>query len=165
MARTCERNKWGYCEYNGGMSHANRAKSLREFGNDGRKRVLIASLKCGGVGLNLTMASRVIGIDLWWNESVEQQSFCRVFRLGQTKETYIKRIAVSNTVDQRLIAMQAKKKVQISAALGDDNPKERLTTMELVSLFGRIETGEDGIIVLTSDQREDEAGDPSRDQI
>lgn len=37
--------------------------------------------------------------------------------------------------------------------------------MELVSLFGRIETGEDGIIVLTSDQREDEADDPSRDQI
>ena len=55
------------------MSHEARDNSIREFRDHEDKRILIASLKCGGVGLNLTMASRVICIDLWWNASVEQQ--------------------------------------------------------------------------------------------
>lgn len=50
-----------------------RNKTIDTFRDDPEKLILIASLKCGGVGLNLTMASRVICVDLWWNNSVEQQ--------------------------------------------------------------------------------------------
>lgn len=50
-----------------------RDKAIRNFESDPNKTVLIATLKCGGVGLNLTMASKVILVDLWWNSSVEEQ--------------------------------------------------------------------------------------------
>jgi len=55
------------------MSQNERTKSLQNFRDDSQKTILISSLKCGGVGLNLTMASRVISMDLWWNSSVEDQ--------------------------------------------------------------------------------------------
>lgn len=47
---------------------------------DSETKILIAGLKCGGQGLNLTAANRVISVDLWWNYSVELQAFGRVFR-------------------------------------------------------------------------------------
>lgn len=68
-------------------------------------RILLASLKCGGIGLNLTMAQKVIVVDPWWNDSIEQQAFCRVFRIGQAKETSMTRFIVKNTIDTNMIAM------------------------------------------------------------
>lgn len=55
------------------MSDDARNASLNNFRDDADIKVLIASLKCGGEGLNLTMACRVIVIDLWWNQCAEQQ--------------------------------------------------------------------------------------------
>lgn len=55
------------------MSIAARDKAIEDFRMDPVMKIMVASLKCGGVGLNLTMASRVICVDLWWNDSVEQQ--------------------------------------------------------------------------------------------
>ena len=55
------------------MGHAEREKAISDFKQDPECRIMIASLKTGGVGLNLTMASKVICVDLWWNSSVEQQ--------------------------------------------------------------------------------------------
>ena len=55
------------------MNILTRNQAIEDFRSGLDKLILIASLKCGGVGLNLTMASRVICVDLWWNNSVEQQ--------------------------------------------------------------------------------------------
>ena len=55
------------------MSTEARDKAVDAFRDKPETKILIASLKCGGVGLNLTMASKVICIDLWWNNCVEQQ--------------------------------------------------------------------------------------------
>ena len=55
------------------MSLAARDEIIDVFAKDKSKLIMIASLKTGGVGLNLTMASRVVSIDLWWNSSVENQ--------------------------------------------------------------------------------------------
>lgn len=55
------------------MSTRERDKALVQFEADQQCKIMIASLKTGGVGLNLTMASKVICVDLWWNSSVEQQ--------------------------------------------------------------------------------------------
>ncbi len=89
---------WDHCCYSGQMSHENRAQALHDFSSLPSKRLLIASLKCGGMGLNITAASRVILIDPWWNSAIEQQAFCRVFRIGQVKETSMLRLVVKNTV-------------------------------------------------------------------
>jgi SNF2 family DNA or RNA helicase len=72
------------------------------------------------VGLNLTMASRVIMIDPWWNSASEQQAFCRVFRIGQVEETFMSRLCVRNTVDARLIEMQERKQREIDSVMEDD---------------------------------------------
>ncbi len=58
----------------------------KEFG-----RVLLVSLKAGGVGLNLTAASSVYMMDLWWNPAVEDQAMQRVHRIGQTQKVKIKK--------------------------------------------------------------------------
>ncbi len=91
VRQVCEQHKWGCCtvslasvvhitripakcgQYNGEMTQDARRESLKKFENHSNIKVLIASLKCGGVGLNLTMASKVICVDLWWNSAIEQQ--------------------------------------------------------------------------------------------
>lgn len=75
------------------------------------------------VGLNLTMASRVIVIDPWWNAAAEQQAFCRVFRIGQKETTFMTRFCVKNTVDQRLIEMQKRKQEEIDEVMEDDGAR------------------------------------------
>ena len=72
------------------------------------------------VCLNLTMASKVIMIAPWWNSASEQQAFCRVFRIGQREETFMSRLCVKNTVDERLIAMQERKQNEIASVMEDD---------------------------------------------
>ena len=102
------------------MSFKSREGALKRFGNDPGVNILLASLRCGGLGLNLTMASRVILIDPWWNSASEQQAFCRVFRIGQKEVTSMTRICVRNTVDARLIEMQDRKKEEIDKVMTDD---------------------------------------------
>ncbi|EGP84644.1 SNF2 family DNA-dependent ATPase domain-containing protein, partial [Zymoseptoria tritici IPO323] len=125
LAKVCETEGWGYCKYTGGMSLDAREKSIREFSrNDGEKgdeedddqddepepkRILIASLKAGGLGLNIVAASRVIMLDPWWNDAVEQQAFCRVFRIGQVKETQLTRFCVKNTIDAAMFQVKERK--------------------------------------------------------
>jgi SNF2 family DNA or RNA helicase len=69
------------------------------------------------------MASRVIMVDPWWNSASEQQAFCRVFRIGQKEETYMSRLCVENTVDQRLIEMQARKDKEIKEVMEDNGKR------------------------------------------
>lgn len=105
------------------MSLGARDKAIKQFANDPRARILIASLRCGGLGLNLTMASKVIIIDPWWNQASEQQAFCRVFRIGQLDETFMSRLCVKNTVDERLIEMQKEKQREIDEVMEDRGKK------------------------------------------
>ncbi|KAL9072997.1 MAG: hypothetical protein Q9161_003219 [Pseudevernia consocians] len=121
------------------MSHKAREKSISEFGTDPETKILVASLKCGGTGLNLTMASKVISIDLWFNSCIEQQAFCRVFRIGQTSETWITRFIVQKSADEKLMEMQLKKNALISAAMDDDKKMmSKLTVEEVMRLFGEV---------------------------
>ncbi|KAL8968913.1 MAG: hypothetical protein Q9183_002248 [Haloplaca sp. 2 TL-2023] len=137
------------------MSPANRVKALEDFKNEADCKILIASLKAGGVGLNLTMASKVICVDLWWNNSVEQQAFCRVFRIGQESETFISRFVVRNTVDERIQAMQEKKQRAINQAIDDDTMLREMTLQELMGLFGDVQLDEDDKpFILVDDEGE-----------
>jgi len=98
------------------------------------------------VGLNLAMASRVIVIDPWWNNAAEQQAFCRVFRIGQHEATFMTRFCVTNTVDQRLMDMQASKKAEIDSvmeAYGEKTTRP-LHIKDLLRLFGNLQEDEAG---------------------
>lgn len=158
LSRICRTERWTFEKYTGSMSHDARDKAIESFGSPEKKvRVLLASLKCGGLGLNLTMANRVITLDPWWNQAVEQQAFCRVFRIGQTKNTSMTHLCIKNTIDAAIYALQGSKQESIDAALDDSKRKEKITVQELMRLFGRVETGEDGIpFIFAHDSRGDD---------
>ena len=160
VERICEKHKWGFCSYNGDMSHEARGESMKRFRDQDEVKVLVASLKCGGVGLNLTMASKVICVDLWWNSSVEQQAFCRVFRIGQTEETYITRFVVKNTIDEKLEELQKEKDAAIFTAIDDSRMLRTFSVKNLMRLFGPVRHEEDGkpFILVNDDGDGDRTG-------
>ena len=143
LGRLFQQRGWAFVNYHGKMSHEARDNAITTFRDDRTAKIMIASLKCGGVGLNLTMASRVICVDLWWNSSVEQQAFCRVFRIGQSSETFITRLVVKNSVDEKLQTLQDSKREAIDAAIDDAKMLDQLSLTELMRLFGPVGVGED----------------------
>ena len=107
-------------------------------------RVLLVSLKAGGVGLNLVAANVVYLTDLWWNPSVEEQAFQRVHRLGQTRKVYTYKFVCSNTIDERILDLQNTKSVMTNDVLGDvasgnvpttSNNSRKLTIEDIRQLF------------------------------
>ncbi|KAF2723789.1 hypothetical protein K431DRAFT_218858 [Polychaeton citri CBS 116435] len=135
LGRVCEMERWGHCKYTGAMSHSARDRALQDFKERPDKNILLASLKCGGIGLNLTMASRVVCLDPWWNNAIEQQAFCRVFRIGQQKETFMTRLIVKNSIDTAMMALKERKRVEIDQVMDEDRKKEGFTFAELTALF------------------------------
>jgi SNF2 family DNA or RNA helicase len=120
LSKVCNAEKWKHSLYHGGKSYEARDEAIREFSENPNMRIMIASLRCGGVGLNLTMAQKVIVVDPWWNSSVEQQAFCRVFRIGQTSETSMTRFVVEKTIDENMIRMQERKQKEIDIVMDND---------------------------------------------
>lgn len=73
--------------------------------------LFLISLKAGGTGLNLTAADTVIHYDPWWNPAVENQASDRAHRIGQDKPVFIYKLVASNTVEEKIMAMQAQKQL------------------------------------------------------
>lgn len=109
MGRVCQGEGWGHLKYSGAMSHSAREKALQIFAKDPSKKIMLMSLKCGGLGLNIVSASRVLLLDPWWNDAVEQQAFCRVFRIGQTSETRLTRLCIKSSMDSAMFAVKERK--------------------------------------------------------
>ncbi|TBU55696.1 SNF2 family N-terminal domain-containing protein [Dichomitus squalens] len=105
--------------YDGSMSREAREYCLAQFRQPGGPKVILVSLKCGGVGLNLVSANRVINLDLSWNYAAESQAYDRVHRLGQEKEVFVKRLIIRNTIEERMLALQETKLNLAGAALGE----------------------------------------------
>jgi len=82
-------------------------------------RVLLVSLKAGGTGLNLVAANVVYLTDLWWNGAIEEQAFNRVHRIAQTKKTLTYKFVCHDTIDERILDLQATKRDMTSDVLGD----------------------------------------------
>ncbi|KAK0947382.1 hypothetical protein LTR29_001338 [Friedmanniomyces endolithicus] len=141
LDKICRTEGWSCCKYTGDMSHDSREKAVEEFANS--KRILISTLKSGGLGLNLTQASRVICLDPWWNNSVEQQAFCRVFRIGQTKTTRFTKFVVRDTIDAAMMAMKEKKQLEIDEAMSDSRKRE-MSIKDLMKLFGPVDEDDEG---------------------
>ena len=86
-----------------------RKEAVERFNNDPRKKIFLASLKAGGVGLNLTAADYVFLFDPWWNPAVENQARDRIYRLGQNKSVFVYKIITSDTVEEKIFQIQKKK--------------------------------------------------------
>jgi len=82
--------------------------------------VLLLSLKAGGVGLNLTAADTVIHLDPWWNPAVEQQATDRAHRIGQHQPVHVYKIVAEGSIEERMLALQARKAALAEGVLGHD---------------------------------------------
>ena len=120
----------------GGMSVAARDRVLSEFRESTTCSVLLISLKAGGVALNLTAASRVFLMDLWWNPAAEMQAMDRSHRLGQHRSITVTRFVVKDTVEERILALQEKKRLVFDATVGQENAAlAKLTEQDMRFLF------------------------------
>jgi SNF2 family DNA or RNA helicase len=94
----------------GGVGKAARDDMVARFGTPSGPRVLLLSLKAGGVGLNLTAANHVIHFDRWWNPAVEDQATDRAFRIGQRRNVQVRKLVSVGTLEERIDAMIEQKR-------------------------------------------------------
>ena len=113
-----------------------RKKPVDEF-QEGKTPVFLISLKAGGVGLNLTAADVVIHYDPWWNPAVENQATDRAHRIGQSKRVFVYKFIAKDTLEEKIIELQAKK-ASIAGAIFDDDNQNRagqITQEDVNALF------------------------------
>jgi SNF2 family DNA or RNA helicase len=123
--------------YDGSMSATQRNIAAHNFRDGKDVKVMLVSLKAGNAGLNLTAASRVIIMDPFWNPYIEMQAVDRAYRIGQQKPVKVYRILTKETVEDRIVELQNKKKEMVEAALDENQGAYigRLSENDLRNLF------------------------------
>jgi len=114
-----------------------RAARVGRFQNDPQCKIFLISLKAGGLGLNLTAAEYVFLLDPWWNPAVEAQAIDRAHRIGQSQRVFAYRLITRETVEEKVLALQATKKELADAIISADS-----------SLIKSL-TGEDLLLLLS----------------
>jgi superfamily II DNA or RNA helicase len=123
-----------FCYLDG--STKQRQETVDRFQGDPAIPVFLISLKAGGVGLNLSAADTVIHFDPWWNPAVEAQATDRAHRIGQTRVVTAYKLITRDTVEEKILKLQEKKRAAIDAALESEEPlMTGLTTEELEELL------------------------------
>jgi len=122
--------------YHGGLSQKTRSGIVERFQNDPAVRILLVSLKAGGLGLNLTAASRVIHYDLWYNPAVENQATDRAFRIGQERNVFVHRFITRNSFEEKIDAMiSSKQELADMTIASGESWLARMSHDELKALF------------------------------
>ena len=116
-------------------STRDRGAVVARFQADDGPPVMLVSLKAGGSGLNLTAADHVFLCDPWWNPAVEAQAADRTHRIGQERPVFVYRLVATNTVEERILALQDSKRALMDAALGDGAAAAGLTKQDLMALL------------------------------
>ena len=119
-----------YEYFDGSSSVAERERAITRFQNDDNCRVFLISLKAGGVGLNLTAADYVYIVDPWWNPAVEQQAIDRTHRIGQTKNIFAYRMICTDTVEDKILKLQERKRNLAKDLIADDEGFVKSLTKE-----------------------------------
>lgn len=121
----------------GGTSKDKRDLMVQRFQAEGRgPPVFVLSLKAGGIGLNLTAASRVFHFDRWWNPAVENQATDRVFRIGQKKNVQVHKFISVATLEEKIDTLIEMKKDLAENIVGTgESWITELSTDQLRELF------------------------------
>ena len=112
-----------------------RKQVVDEFQDDPNCPVFLISLKAGGLGLNLTAAEYVFLLDPWWNPAVEAQAIDRAHRVGQTKRVFAYRLICKDTVEEKILELQKKKRELADAILEADGGLMKDLTAEDLELL------------------------------
>ena len=106
--------------FDGSTPPHERERSIQNFQTNDDSRVFLISLKAGGVGLNLTAADYVYIVDPWWNPAVEQQAIDRTHRIGQTKNIFAYRMICKDTIEDKILQLQERKRILAKELISDD---------------------------------------------
>lgn len=122
-------------EYLDGQTR-NREEKVNNFQQNKDIRVFLISLKAGGTGLNLTEADYVYLIDPWWNPAVESQAIDRCYRIGQDKKVMAYRMICKDSIEEKITALQDKKKTVASEVIRTDVEKKSFDQKDVALFFG-----------------------------
>ncbi len=116
-----------------------RATPVARF-QGGEVPLFLISLKAGGTGLNLTAADTVIHYDPWWNPAVENQATDRAHRIGQDKPVFVYKLMTVGTVEEKIVALQARKRELVEGLLNEERRESlKLTAEDLDVLFAPLQ--------------------------
>ena len=125
--------------YKGELTTAQRTKVEEAFKSNDEHKVLLLSLRAGGVGLNLTRANYVLHFDRWWNPAVERQAEDRVHRFGQERMVFATRLICNDTIEERIEQLLERKRIlfeEVVDELADVSLERVMSEEELFGLFG-----------------------------
>lgn len=127
----------GYCYLDGSTSLEQRKQEVARFQEENSEiKVFLISLKAGGVGLNLTAADYVYLVDPWWNPAAEQQAIDRAHRIGQTKKIFAYKMICKDSVEEKILQLQARKQALADELVGEDAGFiKKLTRDDVAFLF------------------------------
>jgi SNF2 family DNA or RNA helicase len=122
-------------EYLDGKTTDRQAR-VQRFQEDTECRLFLVSLKAGGQGLNLTAADYIYILDPWWNPAVEAQAVDRAHRIGQTRRVFAYRLIARDTVEEKIVALQDRKReLAESIVRADDTMVSSLTAEDVEMLL------------------------------
>jgi SNF2 family DNA or RNA helicase len=131
----------GYCDARGipyklltGQTK-NRQDIVDEFQRDQTTRLFFISIKAGGFGLNLTAADYVFLLDPWWNPAVEEQAVSRAHRIGQEKNVFIYRFISKDTIEEKILKLQARKSQLAEVFAGSSSSLKDVTADQILELL------------------------------
>ncbi|CAI7611733.1 unnamed protein product [Penicillium glandicola] len=134
----CEENDWKYSQITGRMANRSREIHLDNFRTQDETKIMIASIKTGGLGLDFSVANKCILVDLWWNEAVQDQAFFRLWRLGQQRDVECVMLMVNRSIDDWMGSTQKRKAKEISEVMSQRVLTDRSTLKELLEMFGEV---------------------------
>ena len=128
MRKRLEEYHIGY-EIITGETH-NRKRIIEKFNNDEKCRVLMMTLKTGGVGLNLTVADTVFIYEPWWNKAAEIQGIDRLHRIGQKQKVFSYSIIAKGSIEERILELQELKTDLCNEIIKADNKEGKILSEE-----------------------------------
>lgn len=125
-----------YSYLDGSMPAEERADMVQRFQNEENRQVFLLSLKAGGVALNLTAADYVVIFDPWWNPAMEAQAIDRSHRIGQTKKVMVYRLVIKNSIEEKILQLQERKKKLVDdLVVSDSHAFKDLDKDDILNLF------------------------------
>lgn len=124
-------------KFDGRLNLKERATVLQEFSvkDLSKQKILLLSLKAGGVGLNLTCASYAFMMDPWWSPSMEDQAIDRIHRIGQTSNVKVTRFIIEDSIEEKMLKIQERKRTIGEAMDADEDERRKRRIEEIQMLF------------------------------
>lgn len=138
IAAQCRQEGISYYHFDGDTPIAMRNELVSKFQEeDNDVRVFLISLKSGNAGLTITAADYVFLVDPWWNNAVQQQAIDRTHRIGQTKSVFAYKMICKDTIEEKIIELQQKKKSLSEELISEEEGfVKNMTEEDVAYLFG-----------------------------